>query len=79
MLHIKELGPKSPTYSYLMMQRFSRPRYINQHNSHKSDTYFLIIPAYYFSTYTCIQYFVSNTPPLQYMESLTLLMNLLKQ
>jgi len=36
MLHIKELGP-------LIMEHFSRPRYIILHNSHKSDIYFLNI------------------------------------
>jgi len=39
MLHIKELEPKGP--HYLIMQHFSRPRYIIHHNSHKSDNFFL--------------------------------------
>jgi len=39
MLHIKELGPKDPRY--LIMQHFSRPRYIIHDNTHKSDNYFL--------------------------------------
>jgi len=39
MLHIKELAPKVPRY--LIMQEFSRSRYIIYHNSQKSDNYFL--------------------------------------
>jgi len=41
MLHIKELGPKGSCY--LIMQHFSRPRYIIYDNTHKSDNYFLNI------------------------------------
>jgi len=41
MLHIKEIGSKDPRY--LIMQHFSRPRYmyIIHHNTYKCDTYFL--------------------------------------
>jgi len=36
-----QLGPKGPRY--LIVQHFSRLRYIIQHNSHKSNNYFLSI------------------------------------
>jgi len=44
MLHIKELGPKGPRY--LIVQHFSRPRYVMHHNSQKSDKYLLILALF---------------------------------
>jgi len=54
MLHFKELRPKVPRY--LIMQHFSRPRYIIHDNTHKRDNYFLNITHFIIKLHNSYKY-----------------------